>query len=234
MNKQPSSTNRIWELDALRGIAIILMATFHLVFDLAFFFGLPIDYLHGFWYYEGLSSALLFMLVSGASSTLSRRPARRGLIVFGWGMALTIGTYLMDPSLYIRFGILQFLGAAMVLAMLVRKWRLSLLIPFSLAVIAVGVYLRTIRTTVPWLFPLGLITTSFDSLDYYPIFPYFGVYTLGIALGRLLYAKRRSLFFWQPAFQVLEVMGQHSLTIYLLHQPAILALLYSARALNLI
>lgn len=229
MHVQPSSTNRIWELDAFRGIAIILMSTFHLVFDLATFLGLPISYLSGFWYYEGLSSALLFMLVSGTSATLSRRPARRGLIVFGWGIALTTGTYFMDPSLYIRFGILHFLGLAMMLSTFVKGWRPVALLLFSAAVIAGGVYLRTLSTANPWLFPFGLITANFNSLDYYPLFPYFGVYTLGMVLGRLLYRERRSLFPWRPSWRPLELMGQHSLTIYLLHQPLILALLYAMR-----
>ncbi len=232
MSARPPSPNRIWELDALRGIAIILMSTFHLVFDLSFFFGLPINYLSGFWYYEGLSSALLFMLVSGASATLSRRPVRRGLVVLGWGMALTIGTYLMDPSLYIRFGILHFLGVAMILSAPARRWRPALLVPVSLLMIAVGLTLRGLRTTIPWLYPLGLITASFASLDYYPLLPYLGVYGLGITLGKQLYRERRSVLPWHPALRPLELMGQHSLTIYLLHQPLILALLYATRALH--
>ena len=51
MLKQPLS--RILEIDALRGVAIILMVIFHIIVDLTDFYGYHFQYLSGFWYYEG-------------------------------------------------------------------------------------------------------------------------------------------------------------------------------------
>ncbi len=69
------------------------------------------------------------------------------------------------------------------------------------------------------------------SVDYFPVFPWFGVFLIGIFLGNVLYPKyeRRiqipdlSRFFVVRFFCFL---GRHSLTIYLLHQPILILLLY--------
>ena len=56
-----------------------------------------------------------FILVSGASAALSRRPARRGMAVLGCGMLLTVVTFLIMPGQRIVFGVLHLLGCAMLL-----------------------------------------------------------------------------------------------------------------------
>jgi uncharacterized membrane protein len=68
-------------------------------------------------------------------------------------------------------------------------------------------------------------------LDYFPIFPWFGVILMGIALGDLLYRgyRRRialpdlsgSSFVKPFAF-----FGRNSLAIYLIHQPVLITLFY--------
>ena len=40
-------SNRIWEIDFLRGIAIILMSLFHLLYDLSEFYNYDINYTSG-------------------------------------------------------------------------------------------------------------------------------------------------------------------------------------------
>jgi uncharacterized membrane protein len=81
----------------------------------------------------------------------------------------------------------------------------------------------------PWLLPLGFQPQEFASFDYFPILPSFGVVLLGIALGNWLYSKGKRAFDFSegknaiakcPAF-----FGRHSLIIYLLHQPVIIAVL---------
>ena len=40
-------TDRIWELDALRGLCILCVILIHLIFDLIYFIGLdPVSYTH--------------------------------------------------------------------------------------------------------------------------------------------------------------------------------------------
>ena len=80
---------RIWEIDFLRAVAIILMAAFHTIYDLNEFAGMNVEYLNGFWYWEGKTSALLFIFLAGISSGLSKNTVRRGIKVLVFAMAIT-------------------------------------------------------------------------------------------------------------------------------------------------
>jgi uncharacterized membrane protein len=90
----------------------------------------------------------------------------------------------------------------------------------------------TIRTN--WLFWAGLRPSGFHSYDYFPILPWFGVLLIGIFLGNLFYPdyKRAQLLSGIPDIsgllpvKTLCYMGRRSLLIYLLHQPALLLLIY--------
>lgn len=220
---------RIIEIDCLRGIAIILMVIFHTVFDLAYFYNWPIDYLQGFWYYQGKTSAMLFMLVSGISSTLSRSPLSRGLAVFGTGMLITAVTYVYNPAMYIQFGILHLLGIGMLLAPCLTKLPVWLLLVTGTAIIIAGNLAANLTTTTSWLLLCNIKPVGFASLDYYPLLPWLGIIVFGIIAGKLLYAEKQPL--WPAAnssltAQLLGRLGRRSLLIYLIHQPILLSLLF--------
>jgi uncharacterized membrane protein len=224
-----SEAVRLAELDLLRGIAILLMIIFHTVFDLAFYYGWPLDYLDGFWYYEGKASAVLFMLVSGISNIFSHQPVRRGLIVFGTGLFITVITYLYSPAVYIRFGILHLLGVGMLATPFLNQRSALPLILAGLSIIAVGNSFSQITSTTAFLVPFGIKPPGFTSLDYYPLLPWLGIILFGMAIGKLLYPDKRSL--WpsaanHPPVRWLSWLGRRSLFIYLMHQPVILAILY--------
>lgn len=224
-----SQAARIAEIDCFRGIAILLMVLFHLVFDLTYFYNWSLDYLHGFWYYQGKAAAILFMLISGISSTLSRSPVRRGLNVLGAGMIITAVTYFYNPAMYIRFGILHLLGCSMLLApRLIRQSALRLTLAGTLLLV-MGNQTADLTATTPWLLPLGIRPADFSSLDYYPLLPWLGVILYGMTAGKLFYSNKRPL--WPAATAncsacALSWLGRHSLLIYLVHQPIIISLLY--------
>lgn len=226
MSEEKCMQNRIWEIDFLRGMAILLMAVFHLAVDLRDFYGVPLDYFHGFWYVEGKLSAVMFMLLAGISTIFGRNILRHGVKIFCWGMVLTFVTYIYDPGTYIRFGILHLLGASLVLVYFMR--RLSVIALCILAVIILGLGNVFIYQTAAaaYLFPFGLTTAEFVSMDYYPLLPWYGVFLCGTVAGRLLYRERRSLLKKPWHFEGLEEMGRHSLLIYLIHQPLLLAGLF--------
>ncbi|MCX6569388.1 MAG: heparan-alpha-glucosaminide N-acetyltransferase domain-containing protein, partial [Candidatus Aminicenantes bacterium] len=72
----------------------------------------------------------------------------------------------------------------------------------------------------------GLPSQSFSSLDYFPLIPWFGVFLIGVALGKSVYASKRSLLPWRMPPTFVNFAGRHSLIIYIVHQPVIMGVLY--------
>ena len=232
---------RIWEIDFIRGLAIILMIIFHFIVDLKDFYSYGVEYLSGFWYIEGKLSAILFMLICGVSSTLGTNSTQHGIKVFLWAMLLTVGTYFYNENCYIRFGILHFLGISLLSAHFIHRLPTYWIMMLSGASILVGILFSTYYVSNPYLFPIGLINSAFISMDYYPIFPWYGVYLFGFALGKTFYGDETNFPFLQTSHQGSEILvnlfssspfkpiswlGQHSLAIYLIHQPILLLALY--------
>lgn len=219
---------RVWQIDFSRGIAICLMVSFHLMFDLNYYWDYPVSYLNGFWYYVGKLSAILFTIIAGVSASLSLRHVRRGLVICAWGLLITLATYLLDPQTYIRFGILHMQGCCMLLYSLVKIQRPTYLAAAGTIVLAAGQW--TAQLTGPaLLLPLGVTSATFRSLDYYPLLPWAGLFLYGAALGKLIFnvhaPQSQPQPFWAQPF---ATAGRHSLEIYLLHQPVLVALLYLA------
>lgn len=224
---------RIWELDALRGIMIWGIVAVHLLFDLDYFLGIDAVKNPALQYCLD-RCGFLFVVLSGVSVTLGRRCIRRGLQVFGCGMlitAVTGGMYLLgmaDRFIVIYFGVLHLLGVCMLLWPVFRR-----LPPWALAVlgglfVAVGVWMRGVRVTVSWLVPLGLTFRGFASSDFFPLFPHLGWFLLGAALGKLLYKNKTSRLPWNCQTGAIsgffQFCGRHSLWIYLIHQPVLYGL----------
>ncbi|KPU45966.1 acyltransferase family protein [Oxobacter pfennigii] len=216
---------RAWEIDFLRGIALICMIIFHIVFDLRDLYNIPIDYAKGFFYYEGKFSAILFMLISGISSSFSRNNFKRGLKIFSIAMFITLATYIFDPRLIIKFGILHYFGISMMLYGIFKDLNKYLLLITGTVIIVIGNIFSNMTVVSPYLFPIGLISSSFFSSDYYPIFPWFGIFLYGIAIGKFLYKEKRSIFNFTIPDNPINFLGRHSLIVYLLHQPVILFIL---------
>lgn len=218
--------NRIFEIDFFRGIALIMMIVFHLIYDLKEFYSYNFEYLRGFWYYEGKIAAIMFMLISGISATFSRNNLKRGFVVFGYGMLLTVVTYFYDPKTYIRFGILHLLGFCKIAYHYIGVFSNKILMAISITAITVGNIFSKVNVKNPYLYPFGLLASDFSSLDYYPILPWLGVFFLGVIMGKTIYPTKKSLLPFNPKFESIAYMGRNSLFIYLVHQPVLLLLLY--------
>ena len=228
---------RIWELDAIRGICILGMVLVHVCFDLLMFKILqPTGTLYDIFHFLSQWGGVLFFLISGICVTLGSHPIRRGLMVFGAGLLCTLvtaGMYLagmMSKSIIIYFGVLHCLGICMLLWPLLKKlpvWGLGIL---GIVIIAVGFYIKQFRVETFLLVPLGWMPHFFASSDYFPILPNLGYFLMGIVLGRTLYRKKTSLLPKvnpnNPLLRFFNFFGKHSLPIYLLHQPLVYAVIY--------
>lgn len=239
-----AAVTRLWEIDALRGVAIVMMVIFHLMWDLWFFRILPGVVLYaGFWKYFQRTTAILFLLLVGVSLTVSYRRALaqpgtgnqlwpkfllRGLRIFGWGMVITLGVWVAGVG-YVHFGILHLIGLSIILAYPLLAYRWLNLALWALFFVAGG-WLQTVRVDFPWLVWLGLQPAHYAPNDYFPLIPWFGVVLLGIFLGNSFYGQQGRLISlpeWSgmPPIRLLQFLGRHSLTIYLIHQPILLAIL---------
>lgn len=223
---------RIWEIDLLRVIAILLMVAFHTVYDLNQYLGMDIDYLSGFWYWEGKIAALTFIFVSGISGGFSRGIVKRGVLVLGLGLGISLFTYFLLGDMYIRFGILHLLGSCMLLYPLLGKLNHGILAVLAAAIGFGTKYINSASIGSGWLLPLGIKYPGFSSADYYPLFPYLAVFILGIVAFKIYYHKKKSLFSFSLENRVVAALSKNSLWIYILHQPLIVGILLLYRYLR--
>lgn len=230
-------SKRIWELDALRGLALLGMMGIHFVYDLVDLFGVW-NWQQPAWYlFFKNNYGAVFFLISGVSATLGRCPVKRGAQVFLCGFlctGVTLGMYLLGfagKGIIIYMGVLQCLGLCMMLWPLFRRcpdWTLTAL---GLAMTIAGWYLRTQSFPFWLLTPLGFAPYGFTSSDYFPLLPNFGYFLLGAVVGKRAYAGRKSLFPREtPPLGLFRWMGRHSLMIYLLHQPVLAAIVAAIAA----
>ncbi len=235
--------NRFWEIDVLRGIAILLMVLFHFLYDLVFFDVLQTDLWSGPAFYIGRSAAIIFIFLVGVSLTLSysrekvsgshlifKKYVKRGSHIFLWGMVFTLGSWMIFPDQVIVFGILHFIGLAIILSYPLLGYRLPNLIG-GLMFLFLGRSVENFTVNSPWLLWLGVVPAGFQTLDYFPLFPWFGVTMFGIFAGNTLYPdyhRKYELFDLSSNLLIsaLEFMGKKSLTIYIIHQPLLVFVMH--------
>ncbi|KAF5414723.1 MAG: hypothetical protein C5S49_06660 [Candidatus Methanogaster sp.] len=243
MNKHPEK--RFWEIDFLRGLAIIMMIIFHLLYDLTYFGVCNLSLHSGFWLYFACATAALFIFLVGVSLTISfsryekiRNPGKklylkylkRGLRIFSWGLIITLMTWIFLRDGFVLFGVLHLIGISIVLAYPFLKLRYWNLLP-GIVFISLGIYLKNFTFGFPWLVWLGFMPEQFYSVDYFPIFPWFGVVLIGVFFGNLLYPDhiRKFKLYDLSNFNFIGVfclLGRHSLVIYLVHQPILIVVLW--------
>ena len=219
------NSKRIWEIDFFRGIALVLMTYFHVIFDMNEFFGYSVSYSSGLNYYIGKLSAILFMLIAGISCTLSRRNTKRAAKILAVAILITIVSHLYNPQFGIKFGILHFMGICILLYPLFSKLNAYLLIIMGLGILASNKWLSGIKVDFDYLFPLGITSNNFVSSDYYPLIPWISVFLFGIAMGKILYSGKQSLFKFELRENIISRVGRRTLLVYIVHQPVIIAVL---------
>ena len=247
---------RFWEIDALRGVAIIMMIIFHFLWNLKYFGYVNFDIYSGFWGIFQVATAGLFLLLAGVVVTISaenhaknykKHFILRGGFIFACGLLVSAATYIIFPQEFVYFGILHLIGVSIILSIPIAKLTgKKILIPLVLALIVI-ILPRIINLQslgLNYLVWVGL-STPYQSIDFEPIFPWFGAFLIGIFLGNLLYSKGKRAFslkentsfvskslgpksLWYKSFvsKKLQFLGRHSLIIYLLHQVVLFGAVY--------
>ncbi|CAN5442097.1 DUF1624 domain-containing protein [soil metagenome] len=234
-----AKSQRFWEVDAARGVAILMMAVYHTVYDLDSFGGYAVDSTSGFWARFADATATSFLFLVGVSLAISharavragrdsfRKYLLRGLRVFGYGMLLTAVFWVFGLG-YVVFGILHLIGVSIILSYPLLRHRLVNLL-LGAVVLAAGFYMMGIGVSSEsvWLSPFGVVPENLPMPDYRPLFPWFGMVLLGLFAGNVVYGAGRTLTEGRAPFFVrpLLPLGRNSLFIYLVHQPFIIAAL---------
>jgi len=227
--RKKTASVRFWEIDFARGIAILMMIVFHLVWDLRFFGFISINPYAGFWGYFQIATATLFlllvglMLAFGAQKYESKYPlhfVKRFGVVFSAALLITAVTYIIFPQNFIYFGILHLIAVAILLSIPFAKHRV---IPLILGLFFISlphlINLRNIGNN--WFFWAGF-STPIPTFDFAPLFPWFGAVLIGISIGNLLYknCKRRYTILLpenksvQFIISKIQLLGKNSLLVY--------------------
>lgn len=229
--------SRIWEIDFLRGLSIILMVFYHLGYDLTELcgirkiLGIEINLGSTYLIVAQYFFAGVFILLCGISSTLSRNNILRALKILGVAIIITAVTYLYSSSEAIYFGILHCLGVCIVFygttLQSARPWTLTAAGALVLGLSAArSLVAGNVAVDFNWLLPFGISSHTLSSYDYFPLLPWFGVFLMGTALGKSIYAPKQSIIKRPLPESFINAAGRHSLLIYIIHQPLILGILY--------
>ena len=236
---------RLHALDALRGLCLISMTAYHGLWNLVYLFGMDLPWYRGTpGYVWQQSICWTFILLSGFCWQMGRRHLKRGLMIFGGGILVSLVTHLLMPASRITFGILTCTGSCVLL--LIPLDKLLKKIPAGIgAAVSFGIFIllrncssgelgfeglviaqlpeslyRNLLTTY-----LGFPMRGFFSADYFPLLPWVFLFLTGYFLHSLLHKQGMALkFFARGQFPVLNFLGRHSLLVYLLHQPVVYGL----------
>ena len=227
--RQKAPASRYALLDELRGLDLVSMMLYHACWDMMSLFGIWMDW------YTGMPGRLwqqaicwVFILLSGFCAPFGRHMLRRGVTVFAAGALVTAVTLVFMPGGRVIFGVLTFLGTAMlltgVLEPLLKKvmpavglggWKLML--PQSL-------YANYFTAF------FGFYPDWFYSTDYFGLLPWLFLFWVGYYLHKAV-GRRRMEPLRRSVCPPLGWMGRHSLLLYMLHQPVIYGVLSAAAVL---
>ena len=244
-----SEQKRIELLDELRGFAILAMVVHHFFLDLGMVLGLDI----GYTIFDKLCVLqplfwAIFIIISGICSRLSRNTIKRGAIVLGAGLLVTLVTAVIMPKVGITgaeiyFGILSCLGCCMIitglLMPLIKKMNpfVGMFVCAVLFALTYGIGNHSLlfgliplpetlyQTNL--LMPLGFYTDSFTSADYFALFPWLFMFLFGAFVGKFAADGAFPAWTYQKHAKPLTFIGRNSLWVYLAHQPVLYALLYA-------
>ncbi|MBM4240522.1 MAG: DUF1624 domain-containing protein [Euryarchaeota archaeon] len=250
---------RFWEIDSLRGLAIIMMIIYHFFYDLNYFNVYNFNLNSDFSWFFGRTIAIIFIFLVGTSLSLSYSRSRlsakyttekdlfikylkRGLRIFSWGLLINLVSWIFIPGEFIAFGILHFIGISIILEYSAIKYTYKnynyLNLCMAIIFIGIGLYLRNFTFDFSWLMWLGFIPYNIHTVDYFPLLPWLGVVSIGLFVGNILY-KNYLRRFSLPDLSNLSIirlfsfLGRNSLLIYLIHQPIIIIILYLLGVLKL-
>lgn len=256
---------RIWEIDFLRGFALFMMMIDHFLYNFhvypnTFEWSLKagdvyseFSYFATFYWFRikkfdilGIPIhfyfVILFILISGISTTFSRSSLRRSLQVLLGAYLVSIFTNLFSGTFGYRFeipfGILHTIGFSMLIYSLIDLKFKNKYVSLILGILIIAYYYAIPSFGLPKIEVKtnSMLTKEFiysligwarlPSADFFGMVPWFGYFLIGTFLGKTLYKRRESLV---PNLDgkyasMFKFLGRHSIWVYLTHQIILFAL----------
>lgn len=237
---------RLNVLDHIRGITVLAMVAYHTLWDLVYIHGFSIPWFRSTLAYIWQQSICwTFILLSGFCWSFGRKKWKRGLLVLISSILVSLVTLVAMPESPILFGVLTFLGSAMLLMIPLEKG-LGKVSPGIGLVFALGLFFLTRNVNAgqlgfeglqlcalpeSWyrnLFTayLGFPSESFFSSDYFSLLPWLFLYISGYYLYRIFKQRNILSCLQGKPCKPLQWLGKNALPIYLLHQPVIYGVLW--------
>ncbi|TMV05495.1 DUF1624 domain-containing protein [Ruegeria sediminis] len=236
----PSS--RIITLDLMRTAALAAMVVFHTARDLELMGQIPAGTtLGGGWAFFARLVAESFLFLAGTSLYLAhgqrirwRAFFKRLLRIAAAAGLVTAVTYAAMPDRFVYFGILHSICAASLIGLLFLRAPVPVTLVAAAVVFILPDLYRFEALNSPALAWIGLSQQTPASLDFEPVFPWLAPFLIGVSAGKFL-SDRGS---WnrlrnRPAGSWTNLAawpGRHSLLVYLVHQPVLLAVIWLATA----
>lgn len=231
---------RLYLIDAIRALAIISMVFFHGFYDYLVFSGANtrISQTGAFHIWEQ-TICWTFIFISGYCRAMGRKNLKRGIMVLVCAVIISVVTYFATPDDFINFGVLCFIGSAMLILIpfdkLFKKmnpfvglivFALLFFLTFDIPNGYIGYEGLKICKMPDFLYAnyltayLGFPHPQFTSGDYFPVIPWINLFVCGYFTQIIIDTKcpkfKEILKFKVP---VLSQVGRYSLLIYMAHQP---------------
>lgn len=237
---------RYYFIDSIRGIALINMILFHLFYDIFIIYQFDTK-----WYDK--SSVYIwqqiicwsFIFIAGVSWHFSKNNLKRGIFVSVLGGIVTLVTFVFLPSEVVWFGILTFIGCAILLMIPLHKIMkkinpyIGILVNLFCFIFSQNIqshYLGFGQIQIiklpQWLYEIKVFTifgmpfSEFQSSDYFPIIPWIFLFCIGYFSWIIFdnHPKIKEIF--KIKIPIVYWLGKESVWIYLLHQPICIVLVY--------
>ena len=170
---------RIFLIDLMRFMAIVLMVIFHLTYDLNQFRYVNVSFSDPFWFWLPRLIVFLFLICVGMSLSIVHNPVfkpqkfwpRLVKLLIG-ALLVSISTYFMFPKQWVYFGTLHCIAATTLMAVpFINKPKLSLVLGI---IILSSMYFTGVNFV-----NVGKFFGS-KSMDFIPVYPWFSIVLFGI------------------------------------------------------
>lgn len=235
---------RIFEIDFLKGIAVILMIVFHFFFLSNFMNLSNFNIQSGILYYIAKIAQMLFITLVGINLYLSKQNSikkkkednkklfykkqlLRSVYLLISGIIISFITYkIFGPEIYIKFGILHFIAISIIVSLpIVNSVGLILM---ALCFVYLLIFSKTIfyelcQSNRLSCFIMGIKNIGYSSLDHFNFIDYYPYILLGLLIGNLFYSNLKSIFYIPKKIEKnifiesVTFAGKYSYIFYLSH-----------------